>query len=84
MNIVNIDPMLIDDINYHFEIDSSLSDPDELDNLTTSDLKKHTKLIAENFQIPFYTGFVGHMSDFCHIHESYSFKEYNNIIKRCE
>lgn len=84
MNKLKTDMILIDDLNYQMEIDSSVADYDELINLSNKDLKKHTLLIAENFDQPFYIGGIGHMSDFCHIHESYSLKGYAIVINSCK
>lgn len=44
------------------------------------DLKMHTKLLAEESLIPFYSFGVGFMNIYCHIHESYSEEEYNKIL----
>ena len=44
------------------------------------DFKKHTRMLAEEAFMPFYTYGVGCMNQYCHIHESYSENEYNNIL----
>lgn len=83
MNSVKTDIILIDDLNYYMEIDSNIIDTTEIINLSKLDLKNHTKLIAENFNIPFYTGGIVHMSDFCYIHESYSLDGYIKTLNKC-
>jgi hypothetical protein len=44
------------------------------------DLKMHTKLLAEESLIPFYSFGVGYMNIYCHIHDSYSEEEYKKIL----
>jgi hypothetical protein len=74
---------LFDDLKNVLKIDSSLASIDEIKDLCDVRIKTHTKLIAQNFNMPFYVGGIGHMSDFCHIQESYELNEYKKILLRC-
>ena len=71
-SVVNIDKKMLTNI-----VKETSASFDEIDG---KDLKKHTKMLAEESLMPFYTYGVGYMNIYCHIHESYSEEEYNKIL----
>lgn len=72
-SIVNVDKKLLTNI-----VEEKSATFNDIDG---KDLKKHTKMLAEESLMPFYSYGVACMNNYCHIHESYSEKEYNKILK---
>ena len=73
-SIINIPPNHLPDI--------VIERPATLKEIKNIDFKKHTKMLAEEAFMPFYSYGIGCMNQYCHIHDSYSEKEYNNILTK--
>lgn len=73
-SIVNIHPNQLPNI-----VIERLATSNEIKNV---DILKHTKILAEEAFMPFYSYGVGCMNIHCHIHDSYSEKEFNNILSK--
>lgn len=49
--------------------------------IDTKSVTKHTKIIAEHFETPFYTYGPFQINPQCHIQDDYSLKHYNKLNK---
>ena len=47
--------------------------------INTKGVKKHTKIIANHFDTPFYTYGPFQINPHCHIQEDYSLEQYNKL-----
>lgn len=53
-----------------------------ISDINTKKLKEHTKMIVQEFNMPFYAYGISELNRFCHIHDSYSTKKYEYIMKK--
>lgn len=53
-----------------------------INNISNKKLKQHTKMIVQEFNMPFYAYGVSELNRFCHIHDSYSIQKYEYIMKK--
>ena len=49
--------------------------------INTKTVTKHTKIIAEHFETPFYTYGPFQINNYCHIQDDYSLEHYNKLNK---
>ena len=53
-----------------------------LGDFVCKDLKQHTKMMVEEYNMPFYPYGICELNRFCHIHESYSKKKFEQIMSK--